>query len=143
MIKQQEHRYTVSDQNIKNCKSQLGSHKRCYNRADIRTSNWRRLINRWKRIIGSTSWYQDKRVWWRRGQRTFSKRSMTWKQNTQKMLRIEWTWEEKRLQLQNFESWTRLIYSVCFLGNRYFGKRMLYFCQTHVSDNLIKTKRRT
>ena len=62
---------------------------------------------------------------------------------TQTMLRIEQTREEKRLKLQNVECWTGLVYSPSFLDNKWYGKRMLDVCQTIVTDDLIKRKRRT
>ena len=40
------------------------------------------------------------------------------------------------------KSWTRFAYSPCFLDNRWCVKRMLHVCQTIVSDDLTKTKRR-
>ena len=90
-----------------------------------------------KRIL--VSWIKDifrcKDFW--------SKCSTPWKQNTQNILWIEWIWEEKRLQPQDSECLTRFVYFSCFLDNRWCKKRMLDVCQTIVSDDINKTKRRT
>ena len=66
----------------------------------------------------------------------WSKCPMPWKQNTQKMLWIEWTQEEKRLQLQDFECSKRLISNPCFLDNKQYEKRLCQMILLKLKEEL-------
>lgn len=110
------------------------------------SSDWRRKINRWKSISGSTSWYHQKRVLvaWTEG---IFRCTDFWyeclrpqKQNTQNRLQNEWTWEKKRLQLQHFECQTRTIYSTCFLDTGGMGKECSVFVKQLCQMISIKQK---
>ena len=80
-------------------------------------------------ISGNVSLEACCKVFW-------SKCPMPWKQNTQKMLWIEWTQEEKRLQLQDFECSKRLISNPCFLDNKQYEKRLCQMILLKLKEEL-------